>query len=67
MWKIFSVPCGSALYKFHCIYNVHVMYVLCFEVDNLCVSVCVAHVNVNVIICKRIFGCYRGKVFVFYF
>jgi hypothetical protein len=19
MWKIFSVPCGSALYKFHCI------------------------------------------------
>jgi hypothetical protein len=18
MWKIFSVPCGSALYKFHC-------------------------------------------------
>jgi hypothetical protein len=22
MWKIFSVPCGSALYKFHCIlYN----------------------------------------------
>jgi hypothetical protein len=20
MWKIFSVPCGSALYKFHCIY-----------------------------------------------
>jgi hypothetical protein len=21
MWKIFSVPCGSALYKFHCIYK----------------------------------------------
>jgi hypothetical protein len=21
MWKIFSVPCGSALYKFHCISN----------------------------------------------
>jgi hypothetical protein len=20
MWKIFSVPCGSALYKFHCIF-----------------------------------------------
>jgi hypothetical protein len=21
MWKIFSVPCGSALYKFHCTLN----------------------------------------------
>jgi hypothetical protein len=27
MWKIFSVPCGSALYKFHCIYSS--MFSLC--------------------------------------
>jgi hypothetical protein len=26
MWKIFSVPCGSALYKFHCIWNVSYRY-----------------------------------------
>jgi hypothetical protein len=27
MWKIFSVPCGSALYKFHCILKRSVGYV----------------------------------------
>jgi 1-acyl-sn-glycerol-3-phosphate acyltransferase len=30
MWKIFSVPCGSALYKFHCICIY--IYVLAFSV-----------------------------------
>jgi hypothetical protein len=24
MWKIFSVPCGSALYKFHCIKEISI-------------------------------------------
>jgi hypothetical protein len=30
MWKIFSVPCGSALYKFHCTAS------LFFNQDRLC-------------------------------
>jgi hypothetical protein len=40
MWKIFSVPCGSALYKFHCIYiffciptfSRHLKVLLCEEI-----------------------------------
>jgi hypothetical protein len=45
MWKIFSVPCGSALYKFH---SVCACVRACVRVC-VCVCVCVYILGVSII------------------